>query len=63
MAGLSTLLVFALIWLGPTVEIARSNRTSGNEKMVWILAVLLMSWFAWILYSLLAPLKQPSHFS
>jgi len=35
-----------------------SRKTSGNEKLAWILAVLFISWFAWIFYLLLAPLKR-----
>ncbi|MBK81993.1 MAG: hypothetical protein CMQ43_13880 [Gammaproteobacteria bacterium] len=48
-----------LIWLLPIILIAGSDRTSGGEKAAWILAVIFVSWFAWIFYLLLAPLKQP----
>lgn len=48
-----------LIWLLPIILIAGSDRTSGGEKAAWILAVIFVSWFAWVFYLLLAPLKQP----
>lgn len=48
-----------LIWLLPIILIAGSDRTTGGEKAAWILAVIFVSWFAWIFYLLLAPLKQP----
>ncbi|HLW51185.1 MAG TPA: hypothetical protein VKZ78_09435 [Sphingobacteriaceae bacterium] len=47
-----------LIWLLPIIIIAASNRTSGNEKLAWILAVIFISWFAWIFFLLLAPIKK-----
>lgn len=45
------------IWLLPIVIIACSSRTTGGEKLAWILAIVFLSWFAWIFYFLLAPLK------
>lgn len=46
------------IWLIPALFIGKSDRTSGNEKLVWIFSVLLISWFAWVLYFFLAPLNK-----
>ena len=48
----------ALIWLLPIVLIAASSRTTGGEKLAWILAVIFVSWFAWVFYLLLAPIKE-----
>lgn len=48
----------AFLWILPILIIAMSNRTSGGEKLAWILAVIFISWFAWIFYALLAPLKR-----
>ncbi|MFC4698763.1 PLDc N-terminal domain-containing protein [Glaciecola siphonariae] len=48
----------AVVWLIPLIVILSSNRTSGGEKAAWILAVIFISWFAWIFYFLLAPLKD-----
>ena len=56
-------LVFAVpalcffIWILPILIIACSDRTTGGEKLAWILAIIFLSWFAWIFYFLLAPLK------
>jgi uncharacterized protein with PQ loop repeat len=62
MAGISAFFVLAIIWLVPLIAIARSKRTEGNEKVAWILAMLFVSWFAWVFYLFLAPLKQPSRY-
>jgi hypothetical protein len=40
----------------PIFLILKSNKTSGAEKLFWLLAVLFVSWFAWIFYMLLAPI-------
>lgn len=48
---------FVLLWLLPILMIADSDQTSGGEKLAWILAIVFLSWFAWILYFLLAPIK------
>lgn len=57
--GLALLAVGAcfLLWLLPILIIANSDKTTGGEKAAWILAIIFLSWFAWILYFLLAPLK------
>lgn len=58
---LTALLLLGLIvfvWFLPVLSILSSRKTSGNEKLAWILAVLFISWFAWIFYLLLAPLKR-----
>ncbi|MGQ8366311.1 hypothetical protein [Glaciecola sp. 1036] len=46
-----------LIWIYPIIRIAASNRTSGGEKVAWLLLTIFVFWFAWIFYLLLAPLK------
>lgn len=52
------LLLIGIIWLLPFVSILLSSKTSGKEKLAWILAVLFVSWFAWIFYLLLAPINK-----
>lgn len=47
-----------LIWLLPILVIVSSSRTSGGEKLAWVLAVVFVSWFAWVFYLLLAPIKN-----
>ncbi len=49
---------FFIVWLIPIIIIIRSNKTTGTEKLAWVLAVIFISWFAWIFYALLAPLKK-----
>lgn len=51
-------LVFFFFWIIPIIAIGISDRTTGGEKLAWILAVIFVSWFAWIFYLLLAPLKS-----
>jgi hypothetical protein len=55
--GVGALVLAAVIWLLPIVLIARSDRTTGLEKTVWILLILFFTWFAWIFYALVAPLQ------
>ena len=50
-------IVCLVIWLIPVVLIAVSDRTSGKEKVAWLLAVFFITWFAWVFYLLLAPIK------
>jgi hypothetical protein len=45
-------------WLLPILIIIRSNKTTGSEKLAWVLIVFFISWFAWIFYMLLAPIKR-----
>lgn len=45
------------VWLLPILIIADSEKTTGGEKACWILAIIFLSWFAWIFYFLLAPIK------
>lgn len=49
--------ICAFIWFLPILLIAVSDKTSGGEKAAWILAVIFVSWFAWVFYLLLAPIK------
>jgi hypothetical protein len=58
--GFFFFVVCAFIWLIPLIAILVSDRTSGGEKAAWVLAVIFISWFAWIFYLLLAPLKRRS---
>jgi len=48
------------IWLLPIWIIATSEKTTGFEKIAWILAMVCLSWFAWVFYFFLAPIK-PRH--
>lgn len=61
LAGLSIFMIIGLLvfcWLLPILIIVGSSKTKGKEKLAWVLAVLFISWFAWIFYWLLAPIKK-----
>lgn len=47
-----------LIWLTPLVLIGRSDKVVPNEKAAWLVATIFISWFSWILFMLLAPIKN-----
>jgi hypothetical protein len=51
------------VWLLPILIIACSDKTTGGEKFAWILAIVFLSWFAWIFYFLLAPIKEKPDYS
>ena len=54
----SALAAVALIWLLPILVIVSSSKTTGREKLAWVFAVIFVSWFAWIFYMLLAPIRK-----
>lgn len=56
-AGVAVFLGCVFLWLLPILIIANSDKTTGGEKAAWILAIIFLSWFAWIFYFLLAPVK------
>ncbi len=45
------------IWILPFWIILTSDKTTGLEKFCWLLAMICLSWFAWIVYFFLAPLQ------
>ena len=53
--GVFGLFLAALIWWLPIILILRSGKTSGVEKLVWILLIFFFSWFSWLIYLLVAP--------
>ena len=42
----------------PFLIVLFSDRVSGAEKAAWLLAMMFISWFAWIFYMLVAPIKK-----
>ena len=56
---LGTVMAIA-IWVLPIWIIASSEKTTGFEKIAWLLAMVCLSWFAWVFYFFLAPIK-PRH--
>lgn len=53
--GSIVFLLLALFWLIPLLMIIKSKRTSGSTKALWVIAVLFISWLAWIVYFLMVP--------
>ena len=53
--GLVAALGGVLLWLLPIVLIAASDKVGTAEKILWILAIVFLSWFAWIFYFFFAP--------
>lgn len=51
-----------ITWLIPFVLVLRSDKTFGREKLAWVLTMLFVSWFAWVIYLLIAPIKPKSQF-
>ncbi|CCQ12691.1 hypothetical protein PALB_36310 [Pseudoalteromonas luteoviolacea B = ATCC 29581] len=45
-------------YLTPIALIAKSKRTKGHEKNTWLLATLLFSWVALLLYVTVVPANQ-----
>jgi hypothetical protein len=60
--GLLLVFGWAFIWFLPILLILMSDKTTGGEKLAWILAIIFLSWFAWIFYFLLAPIKPKRRF-
>ena len=54
--GIGFIVLLAVIWWLPIIFILTSDKTTGGEKILWLIGVLFVSWFAWILYMFLAPL-------
>ena len=53
--GLVAVFGGVLLWLLPIVLIAASDKVGTPEKILWILAIIFLSWFAWIFYFFFAP--------
>lgn len=55
------LVVIAFVWLLPLLIVISSRKTTGGEKIAWLLAIIFISWFAFIFYLLLAPIKKKKY--
>ncbi|WP_462160179.1 hypothetical protein [Pseudoalteromonas sp. GB56] len=58
MAMLLVIPILVLVWLLPAILIARSNKTSGTEKLLWILVQVFLFWFTWVVYIFAAPINK-----
>lgn len=51
-----------IIWGIPLAFIVGDPRISKKERIIWIFAVVFVSWFAWLLYFFVAPvLPRENH--
>lgn len=57
--GVGVLVLLAVAWWLPVILILRSRKTTGVEKLVWVVLIFFFSWFSWILYLLVAPVAKP----
>ena len=61
LAAMGVSIVFSIfclaVWFLPFWIIATSDETTGFEKIAWLLAMFCLSWFAWVFYFFLAPIK------
>ena len=59
--GIAVLIV--IVWGIPLGFIVSDPLISKKERMIWIFAVVFVSWFAWLLYFLVAPvLPKEKHY-
>ena len=58
LSALIVLGIILLVWILPLLIIISSSKTTKGEKILWLVAVIFISWFAWILYALLAPIQR-----
>ncbi|WJG10800.1 hypothetical protein [Aliiglaciecola sp. LCG003] len=56
--GITQILLVFIIWCLPIILIVKSTKTTGGEKLAWVLAIVFISWLAWIFYLLLAPISN-----
>lgn len=53
------LVAVGFLYILPILLILLSKKTIATEKLGWILAIWFISWFAWILYLIFAPVQKP----
>jgi hypothetical protein len=53
-----SIFIVVSLWFFPFSLILGSNRTSGKEKVFWLCALFIFSWFAWFAYFFVAPLNN-----
>ncbi len=56
-AGIGMIFI-GILYLIPILWILFSSKVRGGEKLAWLLAVIFISWVAWIFFLLLAPLND-----
>ena len=51
-------LAFAIFWFLPILLVAKNRNIKSDKKMLWIVAVVFLSWIAWILCTIFAPVSR-----
>lgn len=52
------IIIMFLLWLIPISMIVNANNVEKDEKILWLLACIFISWLAWFFFMLFAPLKS-----
>ncbi|WP_119393279.1 hypothetical protein [Salinibius halmophilus] len=52
------ILAAIFLYLIPILWVLFSRKVSGVEKLGWVLAILFISWVAWIIFLIVAPVKK-----
>lgn len=56
--GMLIVFFIGLIWVTPFILLIKSNRVEGGKKILWLLIMLFISWFAWLIYLALVPKQE-----
>ncbi len=60
---IGVIIVITVVWGIPLGFIISDPIISTKERIIWIFAVIFVSWFAWLLYFLVAPvLPRENHY-
>lgn len=52
------ILAAIFLYMIPILWVLFSRKVSGVEKLGWVLAILFISWIAWIIFLIVAPVKK-----
>lgn len=52
------ILAVIFLYMIPILWVLFSRKVSGVEKLGWVLAILFISWIAWIIFLIVAPVKK-----
>lgn len=58
LGAIGFILAAIFLYLIPILWVLFSRKVSGIEKFGWILAILFISWVAWIIFLIVAPVKK-----
>ncbi|WP_298774606.1 hypothetical protein [uncultured Shewanella sp.] len=52
------ILIYIIAWIAPMAFIACSSKISKFEKIAWVVAIIFISWFAFVVYLLVRKIKM-----